>query len=516
MEIKFSVCAWTLILYRTDLAWEILRRGAVGYTNMATQTVYYTPALTRSRSQQTSQSKDNTPLIPDTTTSASTGDDQEDSRMDLSMNSSEYSCLNSTQQPDLPCKQKATGPSNSQKGKKNGKKTPISDLSTIHSSSIANTTDYRPLISREQHTSTSSKNDEIDIDLFETNSSRDHEKGAPSGINISGENDHVRDLCNSFSELAADFDSKLCSSFNELTHDIDMIRNMFNRGDTSRSTVEGPPNTKNLNPNYFRDNFNSTPVAEPRLVLKTPHNTMEGRKLDVLIANSEENKTNIKLLADKLCTFEGKLDKGLGKCVERVEKCVERVKNLEKKVSTELSNLNDQIDGAFSYMDTRMDTRMDLLLGDKYREIDNHFTETFGIIDAKISEQFDLKIANLNLDSIPSIALAMDEKLSQQKGELEQLESKIMNLGLDSMPGIAGAIDEKLSQQKETIDIAFESIIDGYLDKKELNLGDTSPLITSLNGIIAKELETTRASTKRLTDDYNNLKLNFSKELEEI
>lgn len=139
---------------------------------------------------------------------------------------------------------------------------------------------------------------------------------------------------------------------------------------------------------------------------------------------------------------------------------MEKVSALENKMNSEIANLNEQIDGAFKFMDTRMDTQMNFLLGDKYHEIDRHFTETFTLIDTKINEGIEWKLSNASFESFPKMASALDVRFECQEKAV-----------------------------KETVRITTKN----YLETKELELGESSPIIASMNGIIDERFASTHA-----------------------
>lgn len=500
---------------------------------MSKQVTRNTPVVTRSISQNTDKMSQNA----DTIASTLDGLPNDEPNPDISVSSTIYTDSNSLQQLDLQCKQKTPDPSNP--GLTVGNTSKTNDNANL--SHFTANSSYRPLLSKDHGTSSSVTNEDIDLSDI-------HPSNSESEV-TSGENKHLGDLCNSFSELTTDFDNKLCSSFRELTQDLDMICNMFPVGQQKK--VVNVKQSSADRPNYFRDNFNSTPLAEPRLKLAGASQVqvqVDKMKLDSLIKSNEECKATIKYLTDKLSSLEVRFDKGLMSCGDRV-------KTLEDRVSSEVTNLNEQTDGAFSYMDTRMDTRMDLMLADKYREIDAHFTETFSIIDTKISEQVKLIVTEMDLDSMPKLACALDSKITQLSDTTKGLTPSVFSdLDLDSMPKVAQSLDSRFSQQNKTlkglisesvtaIDLRsmpkLESMLDSkisqqneaakkmmavsieeYLDTKELKLDNSSPLFACFNEIISKELENTRAETNKqtnkLTDDLSNIKQSLSKELGEI
>lgn len=67
---------------------------------------------------------------------------------------------------------------------------------------------------------------------------RDQSITIPSSGNINKQRRQVNLLCNSFSDLALDFNTKLCKSFEEITSDIDQISNMIKFTPRPRSFSE--------------------------------------------------------------------------------------------------------------------------------------------------------------------------------------------------------------------------------------------------------------------------------------
>lgn len=182
-------------------------------------------------------------------------------------------------------------------------------------------------------------------------------------------------LCNSFSDVAFDFDAKMCKSFDKITSDIDRITNMIKITPKSKA-----PHVKSCGDTKSKSAY----IAEPRLDLASQtknsqaRNEMAEGKTDKISELVSENKMNIKLLAGKLCSSEAKFEKGLSTCFERVGA-------LERQWEKQIAKMNKRLDSTFEYMDTRVDSRMDLIFGEKSQQIDDHFTETFEVIDVKVA-----------------------------------------------------------------------------------------------------------------------------------
>lgn len=256
-------------------------------------------------------------------------------------------------------------------------------------------------------------------------------------------------LCNSFSELAVDFDTKLCKSFEEIVLDIDQITNMIRTTPSPK-----PPLAKTCS--------GSKPVhlAESKLdlTLKTGSHAREsdenvtGDKIDKILDLVEQNKVNIKLLTGKLCSLEAKTEEGLSTCLEKVG-------SLEKKLEKEIARMNSQLDSTFEYMDTRVDTRMDMIFGAKCLKIDNHFADTFKLIDTRVTSKVNELLAGYNKDNLL--------KLEEVQAEVKEIRENSVN--------------------RSTMGESIRPIIDEYLDTKEFNFEADAPLTDLVDKVVRRQ-----------------------------
>lgn len=302
----------------------------------------------------------------------------------------------------------------------------------------------------------------------------DHSITIASSDNVNEQRRQVNLLCSSFSDLAVDFDTKLCKSFDELALDIEQLSDMIKSTPSAKS-----PNveiSKAPKPVY---------IAEPRLDLTNKMNEKQegGDRADIdkRVEIEERNKTSIRLLTGKLCSLETKVEKELSLCSQKVGA-------LEKRLEKEIRKMNNQLDSTFEYMDTRVDTRMDLIFSQKCIEIDKHFTETFEVIDNKVAQKVNEIIASYNIEKLPNL----DEVRAEVNDKVNSLLSDHKRENQSSIERVrveVNNIREKVDSSQKALGDAVRVSVDEYLSTKEFDLDQKSSLSEMISQTVGHKLD---------------------------
>lgn len=176
----------------------------------------------------------------------------------------------------------------------------------------------------------------------------------------------------------------------------------------------------------------------------------------------------------------------------------EKLKGISLKFDEELSILNEQVDGAFGYVDTRMD----FIFVDKVRDIDKHLSDTLNQLEASFSkrrEDIDESVSyrlkqmeevwNTKLLGTECKLNSLQEKITALQAQLDEgsvsgtgPESRINHQNIDAdfstcrLDDFEVSIEGKLASMQRDVLGKVPASVDEYLTRKEV---DFAPLLES-------------------------------------
>lgn len=211
-------------------------------------------------------------------------------------------------------------------------------------------------------------------------------------------------------------------------------------------------------------------------------------KLDQILSYSAKSSGESSYLMNKRCVLESKVDLELAKLTNQV-------KELNERITREITSLNQVVDNTVEFLDLKNDTRMGLVLREKFSEIDIHFEEAFTCIEHLVSDKVNEKITQLDENIAPKLINAgksIDEKI-------EKCEDSIKN-----------SIDKIVSE-------AVEVSIEKYLIAKEFDFDSIMKVVTEhMDKIPCNHDNEIRDEIRVSNNKHNHACEHLSKEIDEI
>lgn len=170
-------------------------------------------------------------------------------------------------------------------------------------------------------------------------------------------------------------------------------------------------------------------------------------KLDKMIVLLQNSASSISILRDQFISLQSELN-------ATSKECHERINLLESQTEKDLLAINDQVDGAFGYVDSRMD----LIFTAKSDHINSQFIEASEATDALIQHN-----------------------ITELRGEV-----------LLKIDELANSLENKLDSYNRSLSTTIQFEIEHYLDNKgpETRLDSSNPtLITTIQNEVVQHLE---------------------------
>lgn len=173
--------------------------------------------------------------------------------------------------------------------------------------------------------------------------------------------------------------------------------------------------------------------------------------------------------------------------------------SLEKKLYSDIKDINEQVDGVFGYFDNRMDY---MFLG-KAKEIDEHFTSTFTRIDSQITTCVNHSMA----EAKETLGKQINSCITEQLSEAEVVGKML--------PVVRNEINRTLSES-DLFDVSpaddkilpiVRNEINKILDEKEVTIDFNSVVTKSFNDKLHSLVTLPLA---KLQDDHSHLKKDIS------
>lgn len=235
--------------------------------------------------------------------------------------------------------------------------------------------------------------------LNESNSNMSSNKSCSTGNSAITQTEGLN-LTRDFENLTRDYENILCSSFRDLA-----LRKCSNLGSGEVGFCP-PPSSQP----FLINTLERSPDAPPVSFL---NNASCANKLDRLLAYNDRSQGEVSYLMNKICLLETRLDSEIRKLTTGIndlnDKISKEISNLNDqmndKISKEISSLNDQFNGAIGILDAKLEARMDLVLSEKFREVDVHFEETSEYIEQLVSDKVNEKITQLDENIAPRLII---------------------------------------------------------------------------------------------------------------
>lgn len=270
-------------------------------------------------------------------------------------------------------------------------------------------------------------------------------------------------------DLSSEYENALCYSLNGLAL----------KGDNPQAEHSNIHQIK-LFESFANTSINAT---SPSSYANTTFPGFE-HKLDQILACNSKSSSEVNYLMNKLCVLESNVNL-------EVAKLLNQIRELNERVSKVTATCSQQTESSMEFLETKSDARMDLMLGEKFREIDIHFDDTFTRIDNIISNKVKEMLTQLD-DNNASQRLSADKSFD---AKIEKLEKSIHDI----------------------VDVRVQYHVDKYLATKDFDFSSiTKAVVSQLESSKINDFSAFQEDIKLSLSEHSRACKNLTNEIEDI